>query len=707
MLQKTNLQKVIASISVSVFIAATIFLFLPFTVYKGNINEFAVPFTSMLSIFLFPALIFIFLLIGMGFLFPKELHRRYISILFILAILSWFQGNILVWKYGLFDGRGIDWTISTWRGWVDGTLWIVLLVTAYVFYRKIYKIARFASIALLSFQIILLAFTSFQQPEIWKMKSEGSRKVPDAIFEFSSKQNVIHIILDAFQSDIFQEIIDEDINYNKKLEGFTFFKEAMSSFPYTFLSIPAILSGQTYKNDIPMRDFVNSLLNGKTIPNALYDNDYNVDLVHFLRLFKTGRYSSSYYVDDYEGNSQMYELRQATMMLDLVLFRCAPHFLKKIIYNQQSWMIQPIFFQGDFIQLRPFVHLEFLRHITENIKVNKRRPVYKFIHLMASHIPLVMNEDCTYAGKALPYNRENIKIQSRCTLDRLIEALERIRSLGIYDSSLIIVHGDHGNKIAGKNRISEQQLGGVNLEKLIGVASTLMLIKLPHSNGPLRTSSAQVMLTDIPATISSVLNLKETFPGQSVFEIDSSRDRERRFYNHEWNQNTWRNSYFDKFTEYIIQGSVFEKDSWRLGNTDYARTLKVEKIDFGGKRISFYLDKGWGGNEKSNDGTTFNWALGKSASVFIPIPKNEAVQLTANVKTFLKSQKIVVKVDGHEIGSWELSPSSIWEKHSLVIRPDEHRPDLSVVEFLFSQQLKEGGKRQLAVLFESITLGKP
>lgn len=81
-LQEANRQKFITSISLSVFIAATFFLFLPFTVYKGNINEFAVTLTSMLSYFLFPALIFIFssYLIGMGFLFPKELHQRYISI---------------------------------------------------------------------------------------------------------------------------------------------------------------------------------------------------------------------------------------------------------------------------------------------------------------------------------------------------------------------------------------------------------------------------------------------------------------------------------------------------------------------------------------------------------------------------------------------------------------------------------------------------
>lgn len=50
-------QRVLAVLSPSIFIVSNILLFGSYTVYQGNINEFAVPFTSILSIFLFPGLI--------------------------------------------------------------------------------------------------------------------------------------------------------------------------------------------------------------------------------------------------------------------------------------------------------------------------------------------------------------------------------------------------------------------------------------------------------------------------------------------------------------------------------------------------------------------------------------------------------------------------------------------------------------------------
>ena len=75
---------------------------------------------------------------------------------------------------------------------------------------------------------------------------------------------------------------------------------------------------------------------------------------------------------------------------------------------------------------------------------------------------------------------------------------------------------------------------------------------------------------------------------------------------------------------------------------------------------------------------------------------------------FRNSQNITIKVDDSEIGSWKLSPYWNWEKHSIVIKPDENRPDVSVVEFMFSQHKEpdEKDKRLLAVLFESITLSE-
>jgi len=64
-----------------------------------------------------------------------------------------------------------------------------------------------------------------------------------------------------------------------------------------------------------------------------------------------------------------------------------------------------------------------------------------------------------------------------------------------------------------------------------------------------------------------------------------------------------------------------------------------------------------------------------------------------------------VKAFGQSIGMWTLSNKWQWEHHSIMIEPDERRPAVSIVEFVFSQSMKpEHDDRLLAVLFESLTL---
>jgi hypothetical protein len=67
---------------------------------------------------------------------------------------------------------------------------------------------------------------------------------------------------------------------------------------------------------------------------------------------------------------------------------------------------------------------------------------------------------------------------------------------------------------------------------------------------------------------------------------------------------------------------------------------------------------------------------------------------------------VTVKVDGKEVGTWKNSKHWVWEKHSIVIAADKDRPDVSVIEFIFSKHIEqsEKDKRPVALLFESIAL---
>jgi hypothetical protein len=698
-------------------IISQIFFIGPTTIYLGNISEFDVSFLAVLKHYGIPALIIALIFLGIGFLLSRKYLVLYISLIFAIGILLWVQGNFLVWEYGLLDGQGFDWTKNVWRGWVDGTLWIAFLIMACLFHTRIYKAVKIASIAVLSLQLVYLTFLIFQRPKIWQTNEEAGLSIfpPEEIYEFSSKQNVIHVILDGFQSDFFYEIIDQKGGYYyEALDGFTFFKETTGSFPTTYMSVPAILSGQNYKNDIPMEEFVKRILNGKTIWNVMYDNGYEVDLVYpnETKYFQ-GRFSTAYCLPTpYKVSKHHYARSKSALILDLVLFRYFPHFIKKVVYNNQSWLIQRLVSHENYLQFIPLSNKAFLEDLIANMSANRKKPVYKYVHLNTTHVPVVINADCEYAGKVLQTCPENLKIQCKCALDDFIEFLEKIKSLRIYDNSLIILQADTGAGAGVDIWNTHKEVNEHYIANVVGSALPLMAIKPPHDKGPLKISKAQVMLTDTPATISAIMKLGEKFPGRSVFKIDPEEERERRYYHYKWLHNRWQAGFFPRLDEYIIKGSVFDRSSWRLGGIKFFKhaLFRAEIIDFGTDKGFDFLLEGWGYNESSTEeGCTFNWALGRSSTILLSLPK-EAVCLTANMKPYLfnKPQSITISVDGKVSGIWNLSNRWEWQKRSIVIKPDQHRPDISVIEFMFSQYRDTVGKdkRPLAVLFESITISE-
>jgi hypothetical protein len=571
--------KLAASTAPAFLLVFVIFVYGPFTIYQGNIDEFSLPLTSFLGTFWLPALILFLLLSLCGLSLSIKAHQAYASLLFVFAVLLWLQGNFLVWKYGLLDGQGIDWSRRAWRGWIDGAVWVVLLALGCLFFRKVYRIIVFASVALTSLLLASLVFTSIQKPEVWAPKGRSTQRLipPDRIFQFSSQQNVIHFILDGFQSDFFEEIVAENFDhYSTSLEGFTFFRDTAGSFPTTYMSVPAFLSGKIYKNNMPMRKFVNRAIRGRTIASRLQKRGYETDLVT-PSLFSRGiRSSTWYYITiPYGGTMRQHVRSNSALMLDLVLFRHAPHFLKKFIYHDERWMVQRLLGLKDRrLSLRYFSHQAFLNDLIAGLSVNRSGPVYKYIHSMATHPPVVVDKECQYAP-GTPATRENIKAQAKCSLDLFLKFLDRLRAAGIYDSSLIVLQADHGLGSAVKMKNPDAPAGeawpfeNASLAEVAGSAAALMAIKPPHSEGPMKISSAPVSLTDIPATISSLLNLQDHPDGRSAYEVGEDEVRERYFYYYHWLHENWQSTYFPRLDEFVVRGSLFDGNSWRLNSTYY------------------------------------------------------------------------------------------------------------------------------------------
>ena len=587
-MRETRPWQTIMSIGMGAIVAANIFLFMPLILYIGNVDEFTVSFLSILGVYLRPIIFLIAVFALIGSLLNKAAFPRYLFVLAMVSILLWIQGNLLVWEYGLLDGRSIDWSEGAWRGWVDLGIWIGGLSFAVFSSARAGKLVIRAAVAVFGLQVCLALLLSSQNTQAFseKTKTVATFDALEEIYRFSSRKNVLQILADGFQSDIFEEIINDEGGdaFARALDGFVFFKENMGVFPLTHMSVPAILSGKIYRNHIPREEFLDEAIGGKTILNEAYRDGYEVDLAVPASLGHM--YSKSHYTNMYLVPANMlvtksdYSINDAAKLIDLALFRMAPHFLKKYVYNDQIWLAQSLLSGKKYGGRRYFSHLAFLQEMRENMLIDRETPVYKYVHLMLSHNPMVTTANCEYAGKVLPTIRATVKNQARCSLGGIVLLLEKMKELGIYDEATIVLMADHGAWVPPKGLKGRAGADGNNKATVsptvVAMALPLMAIKLPHASGPLKTSLAFSSITDTPATIASAMRLDAGFKGRSMFDLPVGEPRERHHYSYQYSRSEWTANYLAPIQEFIVNGSVFDSAAWQTGN-NYLPGGVVEK----------------------------------------------------------------------------------------------------------------------------------
>ena len=365
-------------LSCAFLLAANLFLFSPLNVYLGNVKEFEVGYFDIARVYLFPFLFTILFLVILGFLFKGHGWERYASFLFGLGILSWIQGSILVWNYGVLDARGIDWELPGHFVWLDIFIWIAVLFLAVLGRKRIVRIVALTCWTLVALQTLSLVWQvnkvagDFPQ----KMNPEQNQP-PEAIFQYSPHRNILHIILDSLQTDVFLEVAQET-GLRKEMEGFVLFRGNAGVAPYTSFAIPALFSGRLYDDTTSEHDYyLNAMKHG--FQDRLYQEGYRVNIIPEISM-ENSRYTNYFYIpDDYRGSRSDIVRKKAAFLFDIALFRQVPHLLKKRIYNQNKWFITSWNYEPE--DFRSIQQKAFFRNYIKNLNVHGDAPTYTFIHL--------------------------------------------------------------------------------------------------------------------------------------------------------------------------------------------------------------------------------------------------------------------------------------------------------------------------------------
>jgi hypothetical protein len=296
-----------------------------------------------------------------------------------------------------------------------------------------------------------------------------------------------------------------------------------------------------------------------------------------------------------------------------------------------------------------------------------------------------MDAGCGFVG-VRDSTRAAYTEQARCTL-KLVEAfLAKLRALGAYDRSAILLTSDHGASLAPPSLAgTHDTIPG--LPEIVGGALALLAIKSVDATGPLRTSTAPTSIVDLPATIFDLAGLPDRSHGVSALRVPANARRSRSYADYRWRHEDWHREHFEALHRFAIEGPVLDAASWRYVETVFAPDvdLRAAHVDLAAPEARPHLGLGWapwtGGGAGAPRALR---AVGATATLFLSLPPDPGVELVARLRApDGRARRVVVSVDGREVGSFRAGATGEFEDHALALPPDADRPAASTITFGF------------------------
>ena len=690
-----------------------LFLLGPHTIYHANRGEFSSGFTDIAWPWLLLAVAATWsLLLGIGCLIcllSLRLTRLYAALLLAFGILFWAQGNLWVGDYGALDGRAIEWDRLAVRVPYELAVWAVVPFLAVVLSRSVGRFAAFTAQLFLVLQLGALAITWGGAAD---ERQAGEAEPPPELFQFSPERNVIHVVLDEFQSDVFGAMLEEDRAWlDRTFTGFTFFDDHLGAFPSTSFSMPAMLTGKEYRNGQPAREFVRQVFSEGSIFASLNRAGYAIDATSIMPRpwfedwfgpdgspVRAG--GARYKIVKPFVSRADYREFTAHQLLELSVSRHVPHVAKRALSENPAW------FDRVFVLNSARTEASQRRHIASNsaaffgqfidaMDLGRDRPAYKLLHMGMPHRPVVLNADCGFID-VTRFSLQSYLGQSRCAINLVATFLDRLRDFGIYDSSLIIISSDHGTDLrplgfSGKSASLPAFQGAsiARLSSIAGASRPLMAIKPIGQIGALTVSDAPTAHIDLPATVLGLLGLPADLGQQQMLERDPAIPRRRVFGMYDL-RSRFPEGNLDRLDLLTVERNSTDATGWSLMHSIMPpdQRLPARDLDFGEGRNTAYLGPGWsrGTQESTADDEEMSFVFGirEQAVIFVSLPPN-AVELVAHLSATEDGglESIDVAVEGRHMTRWRLLDRNGYRDYSASIPPDPARPPITRITFHF------------------------
>lgn len=547
--------------------------------------------------------------------FARAIATACLAGAFVFAV----QGNIVheLFYYGGFNGDKTNWRQYGWVFWAE---WVGFLLAFPLFYwllRRLKQIPAWLALMPVISSVLVVLPVLLNQQGISALGLADDDVTPE-VFEVSSELNLVHLLPDGFQGDIAREVLEDHPELAARLEGFILYRDHLGLYQGTAPSIPTIFTGRRYDfeagydpqridNDIQMYGY----------PARLKENGFRLDYVALsqstcLRMADSciarpfnDLKSRGYF--RYKEARYAYAIRQ---LADLTLFRHLPMFVKERIYNQGNWLFADTTLDGSSPWPDPV-----LREWIDRMHVGGPQPRYKWYHYIGTHIPPHWDANCVYS-RELERKREQYYDQSVCILTGIARFADKLRELGVYDQTAIIVSGDHGVNIAPDD-LQGMKSNASLYAGVLGAARPTLMIKPMKNNNPFQISKAPTSLIDIARSALALAGLDSDaiadYPGQSVLDIDPDAQRTRIF-NRYTSADFWSGEPISNEV-WKVDGASQNLENWSLQDVFYKHTAASDyaAINYGS---AYESSRGFSLNRSKPDEES-SWIGGSEFSILV------------------------------------------------------------------------------------------
>lgn len=438
-------KKFLSLLSPTFFLVMTFCIFMPSSLFLGNINEFAVDYTDILPIITvvtLAAAAIIFIVGVVVFFISKKAFDVYVLLVFGVALGFYVQGNFLNPSFDALNGTAIDWSDYTTSSVISIAVWLVCIavpqVVAHLKKDIMNMVCRWGSYFLAAVQLctlVVLVLTTTRAVETDFILTKKGQ------FELSKNDNIVMFIVDTLDAEWAERDITNNPHYAGNLKDFTYFDNTVAGGAPTVLGVPILLTGYEYDTTITLDEYYRKAYEKSSFLEDINNSKYDIKLYTDYSYLNGADKSNVYNAEE----EQIYAI-SSNMEFAKYLYKLAGFYAMPMPVKRFFW-----FYGDDFSKLikaedankevytcnDPQFYSDFK---DKGLKAENKRNLFVLYHLFGVHGPYSMNEN---AQKVSEDDTDQTR-QIQGTLKIIFEYIDEMKRLGVYDNSTIIITADHG-----------------------------------------------------------------------------------------------------------------------------------------------------------------------------------------------------------------------------------------------------------------------